>query len=140
MTPAEINTIKTTWKIFRGINPAVVGDVFYSKLFADNRSLRKMFPASMDAQYRKLVDMLNSIVLHLDDMDSLADEIKAMAIRHAGYGVRPAHYKVVGDALLWTLKQGLGRDWNEDVEAAWKKCYSKLAAIMTGTTTETTSH
>ncbi len=130
MTPAEIHIIKTTWKIFRSISPAVVGDVFYSKLFTENRSLRKMFPVQMEAQYRKLVDMLNSIVLHLDDMDSVAPEIKAMAVRHTAYGVRPAHYKIVGDALLWTLQQGLGRDWNANVEAAWRKCYTTLATIM----------
>jgi len=130
MTQQEINIIRKTWKIFRGINPAIVGDAFYSKLFADAPAVRKLFPAEMDAQYKKLVDMLSSIVVHLDDLSVLSEELSAMARRHAGYGVRPGHYKIVGNALLWTLQQGLGTDWNAAVDNAWRKCYAQLAEKM----------
>lgn len=130
MTQQEINIIRKTWKIFRGINPAIVGDAFYSKLFADAPAVRKLFPAEMDAQYKKLTDMLSSIVVHLDDLSVLSEELSAMARRHAGYGVRPGHYKIVGNALLWTLQQGLGADWNATVDDAWRKCYAQLAEKM----------
>ena len=63
-------------------------------------------------------------------MDELNEDIAAMARRHVHYGVRPAHYKLVGNALLWTLRQGLGQDWTIDVEQAWTKCYSNLADTM----------
>lgn len=131
MTQEEITIIRKTWKIFRSINPAIVGDAFYSKLFADAPAVRKMFPAEMEAQYKKLVDMLSSIVANLDDISVLSQEIAAMARRHTEYGVRPGHYKVVGNALLWTLQRGLGADWNAAVEAAWRKCYMQLAETMT---------
>ncbi len=66
MTDEQIQLIKKSWKKFRGVNPALVGDLFYSKLFIDNPSLRKMFPADMEKQYEKLIDMLNAIVIRLD--------------------------------------------------------------------------
>ena len=53
-----------------------------------------------------------------------------MAQRHVGYGVKPAHYKLVGNALLWTLEKGLGDDWTQDVKAAWTACYTILADTM----------
>ena len=84
----------------------------------------------MDTQYRKLVEMLNSIVSHLDDLSAISPELRSLAVRHAQWGVKPAHYKPVGAALLWTLQQGLGRDWNSEVQAAWQKCYSQLAATI----------
>lgn len=130
MTTEQILLIKKTWRVFRGINPETVGDLFYSKLFADNKGLRKMFPADMQQQYQKLMDMLNAIVIRLDRLDELTEEIAAMAQRHAGYGVRPAHYKLVGNALLWTLQKGLGDDWNEEVKNAWTTCYKILADTM----------
>ncbi len=130
MTTEQIELVKHSWKMFRGIDPAVVGDTFYSKLFLENPSLRKMFPKNMEMQYRKLLDMLNLIVTRLDRMEEINDEIVAMAKRHINYGVRPGHYRLVGSALLWTLKQGLGRDWNEDLNEAWTVCYAKLSGTM----------
>ena len=84
----------------------------------------------MEQQYVKLVDMLNSIVSRLDQLEVLTDDIVAMAQRHVQYGVRPAHYKLVGTALLWTLEKGLGKDWKPDVKLAWETCYTLLATTM----------
>jgi nitric oxide dioxygenase len=139
MTTAQILLVKKTWKVFRGISPATVGDLFYSKLFTDNPALRKMFPADMEKQYQKLIDMLNSIVIRLDKLDELTAEIAAMAQRHVEYGVRPAHYKLVGSALLWTLQKGLGDDWNEEVKTAWVTCYTLLADTMINSSAVTKS-
>lgn len=130
MTEAEIRLVKQSWKTLRAIDPVIVGDLFYSKLFMANPSLRNMFPKKMDEQYTKLMDMLSVIIARLDRMDELTEDIAAMARRHVHYGVRPAHYKLVGNALLWTLRQGLGQDWTLDVEQAWTKCYSNLADTM----------
>lgn len=130
MTEAEIRLVKQSWRTLRAIDPTIVGDLFYSKLFMANPSLRNMFPKNMDDQYRKLMDMLSVIIARLDRIDELNDDIAAMARRHVHYGVRPAHYKLVGNALLWTLRQGLGQDWTLDVEQAWTKCYSNLSDTM----------
>lgn len=112
------------------VKPEIVGDVFYSKLFTDTPALRKMFPKDMNSQYCKLIDMLNIIVTRLERLDELSEEIAAMARRHAEYGTRPAHYKMVGKALLWTLEQGLGNDFTAEVKEAWAQCYTILADAM----------
>jgi hemoglobin-like flavoprotein len=130
MTEHEILLIKKSWNVFRQIDPLVVGDAFYSKLFFDRPELRRMFPREMDKQYMKLIDMLNTIVLRLDRLDELTEEIVAMAQRHEGYGVKPEHFEPVGEALLWTLKAGLGSEWNEKLKEAWIKCYAILSKAM----------
>jgi hemoglobin-like flavoprotein len=130
MTQEEIILIKRTWKLFREINPAVVGDTFYSKLFLDNPSVRKMFPKDMNQQYQKLIDMLSTVVGRLDHLEDLSGEIAAMGQRHVSYGVKPSQYKKVGEALLWTLEQGLGKDYTPEVKDAWTKCYNTLANAM----------
>lgn len=130
MTIEEINHIKKSWKLFRNIDPAVVGDTFYSKLFAAHPSLRRMFPKNMDPQYHKLINMLNTIVSRLDHLDQLTDDIAAMARRHVEYGVKPLHYRLVGEALLWTLSHGLGNDWTPATSNAWTKCYHLLSETM----------
>jgi hemoglobin-like flavoprotein len=130
MTESQIEAVQRTWKIFRSIEPALVGDVFYSKLFMMQPELRKMFPASMDEQYKKILDTLSVMMARLDRLDSLTEDINVLAQRHTGYGVKPEHYRMVGQALLWTLEQGLGRDWTPDVELAWIECYTMLSRTM----------
>lgn len=130
MTPRQISLVKSTWKLFRNMDPVVVGDAFYSKLFSTHPSLRKMFPSEMSQQYQKLMDMLTTIVSRLDRLEELSKDIADMAVRHEGYGVKVAHYSIVGEALLWTLEHGLGRDWTDEVAEAWLTCYNILSNAM----------
>lgn len=130
MTKEQISLVKKTWNIIREIDPVLVGDVFYSKLFFDMPHLEKLFHSSRDVQSRKLVEMLSVIVGRLDNLDELTEEIKQLAIRHVQYGVKEQHYEAVVAALLWTLQQGLGRDWDLKVKEAWVCCFRTLSATM----------
>ena len=130
MTNNQINLVKKTWMIFQKIDPVLVGDVFYEKLFTDRPSFRLMFKKSKQEQSKKLVEMLNYIVSHLDALDGVGHEIRELAVRHTQYGVEPTHYQSLGTALLWTLQQGLGSDWNEEVKEAWSSCYCMLSDAM----------
>src|SRR6186713_1597753 len=130
MTKEQISFVKKTWSIFREIDPVLVGDVFYSKLFFDMPHLQNLFHSSKEAQAKKLIEMLSVIVGRLDCLEELTEEIKQLAIRHVQYGVKEQHYKAVGTALLWTLQQGLGRDWNEEVRKAWAACFQILFDTM----------
>ena len=134
LTKKEISLIKKTWTTIRKINPAIIGDVFYTKLFYDNPELRKMFPKNMEEQYKKLVDMLNIIIARLEKLDELKGEITNMAKRHVDYGVKPEHYNMVGTALLWTLQKTLGKEWTDDIRAAWINCYAVLSGTMIAAT------
>ncbi|MFZ1457659.1 MAG: globin domain-containing protein [Saprospiraceae bacterium] len=54
----------------------------------------------------------------------------SLAKRHTNYSVKKEHYNMVGEALLWTLKRGLGADWNQQTEEAWISCYTQIFEIM----------
>ena len=130
LTKNETALIKKSWGLLRKIDPIVLGDVFYSKLFLDNPELRKLFPQDMEGQYRKLLDMLNTIIERLEKIDELKGDIVAMAKRHEGYGVKPEHYSAVGIALIWTLQKRLGTEWTDEVRSAWVNCYAILSGTM----------
>lgn len=130
MTIQQITLVQKSWKLFRGIKPEILGDLFYSKLFTDMPVTKRLFKTPMTGQYTKLIDMISIIVGRLHQIDEVTGDIREMAKRHVGYGVKSGHYKAVGDALLWTLEQGLGRDWNEEIKEAWTKCYKLLADTM----------
>lgn len=129
MTAEQIKMVKRTWKIMMGIDPVLLGETFYGKLFNDHPELRPYFPRDMKEQYIKLTDMLSSIILRLDNQN--LSSIIEMGKRHAGYGVKLAHYNMVGSAMIWMLSKALGTEWNQATEEAWVQCYTEISAIMT---------
>ena len=108
----------------------VAADLFYDRLFYMAPSLRQMFPDDLRDQKRKLMVMLATAVHSLTDLDALAPKLMELGARHAGYGVRDHHYKVVGEALIWTLERGLADAFTPEVERAWVRVYLLIAATM----------
>jgi len=130
MTEQQINTVKQSWRLLRDIDPQLLGDVFYRRLFLKYPSVKPLFKGPMDVQNQKLVDMLSFIVAFIDQPDTFAPEVVSMANRHKEYGTKPAHYLAVGEVLLWTLEKGLGKQWNDEVKEAWTACYTTLTQAM----------
>ena len=130
LTDRQRALVRETWALVVPIAPTASA-LFYGRLFDLDPSLRQLFAhADMDAQGRKLVQMLSAAVAHLDRLDALAPAVEGLGRRHAGYGVRDADYAAVGDALLWTLERGLGAAFTAEARAAWVTTYGLLAAIM----------
>jgi len=130
MTPTQITLVQNSWRLIRDLNPRLVGDLFYSKLFLDHPELRILFPADMSDQYDNLIGKFNLLIARLDHLADLMNEIVELAVRHVEYGVKAAHYDAVGSALLWTLARGLGADWTPEVSKSWQTCYAELSAVM----------
>ena len=130
MTSHQLFLVKYTWKLLREVDSYVLGSVFYGRLFMTYPNLRSLFKNSLESQHKKFVEMLSIIVARLDRPDVLSDEMRQLAQRHLEYGVKPEHYQPVGEALLWTLEQGLGKDWNTEVKEAWSTCYTIITQAM----------
>jgi hemoglobin-like flavoprotein len=84
-------------------------DLFYDRLFAIAPNLRRLFPVDMREQKRKLIRMIATAVGGLNNLDRLVPAVKALGVRHSGYGVTVTHYELVGESLLWTLERALGK-------------------------------
>jgi hemoglobin-like flavoprotein len=129
MTPQQIALVQASWK---SVQPVAgrAAELFYARLFALDPSLRLLFRGDMKEQGRKLMSMISVAVNALARIDALVPAVQALGRRHAGYGVEERHYDFVGDALVWTLKQGLGDDFPRETEDAWRAAYGVLASTM----------
>ena len=129
MTATHVALVQASFEHVRPIlEPAAV--MFYDRLFELDPSLRSLFRGSREAQAQKLAQALTVVVKGLEHPAQLRGAIEALGRRHAGYGVRDEHYTTVGEALLWTLEQGLGAAFTPDVRAAWGDAYGWLAFVM----------
>jgi hemoglobin-like flavoprotein len=131
MTTKSIELVKNSWAFVSKIETELVGSLFYNRLFEIMPEVKPMFSkTAMPEQSKKLLTMLSYVIAKLDKLEDIIDEVAKLAQRHEGYGVNAEHYTAVGAALLWTLEQGLGADWNEELKAAWVEVYTILSNAM----------
>jgi len=104
--------------------------IFYDRLFELAPQVRALFTGDMKVQGRKLMAMLRMVTIKLNDLDNLVPAVQQLAVRHVAYGAQPAHYAVVGQALIDTLDKGLGEDFTPAVREAWLTAYALLSGVM----------
>jgi len=128
MKRQTIQLVQDSWKQVLPIAP-IAADLFYKNLFAADPSLQRLFKGNMEQQGKRLMQMIDAAVGKLNDLDTLVPILQGLGKRHAGYGVRDAHYATVGAALLLTLSQGLGSAFTPAVKAAWGEVYGVMAQL-----------
>ena len=141
LNDAEKKLILHSWRLVVPIKDTAA-DLFYRRLFELEPGYQALFKADLAAQKQKLIAMLAFIVKSLDWPDSawrdtVAEEddlflvVLALGRRHSElYDVPDAAYAAVGEALLWTLDYGLGKEFTPPVRAAWTKVYGLVATAM----------
>lgn len=104
--------------------------LFYGRLFQQAPETRPMFRQDIAVQGRKLMDMLELLVNGLDHLDTLEPTLRALGQRHAAYGVHEKHYRVVTDALMWSLGVALSDRLPAASKLAWQSILELVSAIM----------
>ena len=141
LNDAEKKLIQSIWRLVVPIKDTAA-DLFYRRLFELKPAYQQLFKGDMASQKRKLIAMLGFIVKSLDWpdaawRDTVAEEddlflvVLALGRRHTElYNVPDAAYATVGEALLWTLDYGLGKEFTPAVRAAWTKVYGLVSTAM----------
>lgn len=129
MTRQELDLVQSSWAQVRPIS-AQAAELFYRRLFDIEPQMKDLFKGDMRVQGQRLMDMIDIAVNDLDRWDQLVPALEALGRRHVGYGVKDTDYDAVAAALLWTLEQGLGPAFTEEVRLAWVNTYTRLADTM----------
>lgn len=129
MTPHQIDLVQQSFAEVKPI-AAAAADLFYTRLFTLDPTLRPMFKGEMTRQGQMLMSMIGAAVNGLRNLDKLAPVVRQLGARHTDYGVRTEHYATVGSALMWTLERGLGDKFTPDVRDAWAGAYKLLSEVM----------
>ncbi|WP_213953371.1 MULTISPECIES: globin family protein [unclassified Variovorax] len=129
MTPNQIELVQSSFAKVVPISEQAAA-IFYGRLFELAPEVRALFKGDMVEQGRKLMTMLGGVTRGLGNLDTLVPVAQRLAERHVGYGAEPAHYAVVGAALIDTLDKGLGAEFTPDVRNAWETAYGTLSGVM----------
>jgi hemoglobin-like flavoprotein len=125
----QVELIKDSWAEAARDADAVTAS-FYQHLFTLDPGLRRLFPASLEAQREKLAQSLDFCIRNIGEMELLMPVLQRLGSRHAGYGVRPEHFSAVGAALLMTLRDTLGPRYSPELHEAWASLYGFVSREM----------
>lgn len=98
--------------------------------FDDHEDVAKS--AKMKTHAGKVVRTVATAVSLLRDLDTLVPVLQQLGTQHVLYGVIPAHYDVVGEALILSLQSALGKKMTPAVTNAYLKVYTIVKTTMCG--------
>lgn len=129
ITKRQIDLIQQSYKKVEPIADTAA-EIFYDKLFEYEPSVKPMFKKNIKDQGRMLMGTLKVAINGLNNLEALVPVLEKLAVKHVNYGVKAEHYTPVGNALLYTLKTGLGPEWNPELRQAWVDVYRVMAHTM----------
>ena len=128
MTRDQADIVQLTWRAVLPVGDTFA-ELFYGRLFADPE-VRRLFTDDMTEQGRNLTAMLSVATANLAKPERISVALRQLGKRHAAYGVRPEHFALVEDALLFALEHALIDVFTAQVKAAWQAAYALLTSMM----------
>ena len=129
MTREQAEIVQLTWRAVLPVGDTFA-ELFYGRLFALDPEVRRLFTDDMTEQGRNLTAMLSVATANLAKPERISVALRQLGRRHAAYGVRPEHFALVEDALLFALEHALIDVFTAEVKAAWRAAYALLAGMM----------
>jgi hemoglobin-like flavoprotein len=111
--------------------------LFYDRLFSIAPETRELFKVDMTVQRQHFAAALSVIMKNLTLLDVLTEPLRDLGSNHARVGVRPQHYPIVRDSILFAMSQTLAHDWTPELAADWHELLDKVSAIMMSGGTQT---
>ena len=129
VTRDQADMVQRTWRAVLPVG-ATFAELFYGRLFALDPDVRRLFRDDILEQGRNLTAMLSVATANLAKPERISVALRQLGKRHAAYGVRPEHFALVEDALLFALEHALIDVFTADVKAAWQAAYALLTGMM----------
>ena len=129
ITARQVSLIQSSFEKVKPISEQAA-EIFYNRLFYYDPSLKRLFKSDIKGQGMKLMSVLGVAVASLKDLDGLVPTLQKLAKQHVSYGVKAEDYTPVGNALLYTLKQGLGPAFTPELRKAWIDLFHVVTSVM----------
>jgi len=129
LTLAEIALMRESFTLLKA-DAQAASEIFYDRLFEIAPEVRSMFRSDMAGQGMRFISTLGLILQEIDNPENLEPYLRDLARGHAAYGVKPEHFRPMGEALVRTMQETLGERFPEGADAAWIAAYDDLASEM----------
>lgn len=107
--------------------------VFYKTMFEKHPEIKGMF--NMDKQKsgqqpKALAMTVLAAAQNIDNLEVLLPAVKKIGQVHVNTNVKPEHYPIIGQNLLFSIKEVLGDVATDEVLEAWGEAYGVIAQVF----------
>jgi nitric oxide dioxygenase len=129
-----IEIIKSTVPVLQ-VHGEAITSRFYEKLFQKHPELLNIFNHANQKKGRQQAALANAVyaaAANIDKLETIIPVVKGIAHKHRSLGVKPEHYPVVGENLLFAIKDVLGDAATDEIINAWAEAYGVIADVFIG--------
>lgn len=134
LTENEIQTIRDTVPLLKEHGQTITSK-FYDRLFIEHPELKNVFNQTNQKkglQSSALAMAVLAAAEHIDDLSPIVPVIMPVVYKHCALQVLPEHYPIVGENLLWAIKEVTGLTDDSEVIQTWGKAYQEIADAFIG--------
>ena len=113
-----------------------ISTLFYIRLFELSPDIQSFFEDIQEIREHNVIGVMSSAINVFEDFESSLAQIEEIGRRYGAYGIKNEHYDAVGTALLWSLEQGLDKEFTLESMAAWRSMYGLLSSAMRSAASE----
>jgi hemoglobin-like flavoprotein len=129
ITPRQVDLVRRSFDAIWPVRSKLAA-LFYLRFFELAPDARPLFPAEMERQNLKLMDMIAAIVGAIENKELFRSILVNTGRDHARFGAKPEHFVAFGEALIWGLSQQFGAAFTSEHEEAWLRLYDAVQRNM----------
>lgn len=129
LTNQEINTIKETVPLLKEEGQNITS-LFYKRLFEEHPELKNIFNQTNQKKGLQSSALAMAVLAAADnikDLSPIVPIIMPVVYKHCALQVKPEHYPIVGENLIWAIKEVTGLTDDSEIIQTWVKAYQIIA-------------
>lgn len=139
-TEEQKTLVEESWNMVKDLGLENVGILLFKNVFTIAPEALQLFSFRDEPNLyespifkwhgKNVVTHVGHAVAGLRTLDKLVPVLQKLGKKHDHRDIIPAHFDVVGQALIQTLEQGLGDKCTPEVKEAWATTYKLIADVM----------
>jgi nitric oxide dioxygenase len=129
MTLDTMNHVRESYKLLVA-DGEKLAELFFDKLFAKEPSLRAMLPKDEWMRTRDLLTGLGTLVKNLHRLSAINHVLMDFGAQAQRQGVLPQHYGLARGAMIETMAELMGEQWNDELELDWTETLNTVTSVV----------
>lgn len=134
LTQEEVQTIKETVPLLKDKGQTITS-IFYKRLFEQHPELKNVFNQTNQKrglQSSALAMAVLAAAENIKDLSPIVPAIMPVVYKHCALQVKPEHYPIVGENLIWAIEEVTGLEDEDPIIQTWIKAYGEIADAFIG--------
>ncbi|MCU7557560.1 globin domain-containing protein [Macrococcus capreoli] len=132
LTEETKSIIKSTIPVLEEHGEAITS-AFYKHMFAEHPELLNVFNKTNQKLGRQQTALAQTVIAaakHIDHLEAIIPNVNQIAHKHRALEIKPEHYPIVGENLIWAIQHVLGDAATPEIVDAWTQTYGVIADVF----------